>query len=131
MVACTLVLVRAHPALIHAPQPSFLLLYVRPTTLAADAAADGAAVAAPRLLLPLPLLPPRVRTPHEMAEGGDGGRWCGDAGMVVVVVGPCIRKCKRGEGLGAEILKPSSYGSVSGAPSGTTRAGGSALVRVP
>ena len=104
---------------------------MHPTTLAADAAADGVAVAAPRLLLPLPLLPPRARTPHEMAEGGDGGRWCGNGCMVVVVVGPCIHKCEQGKGLGAEISKPSSYGSVSGAPSGTTRAGGSALVRVP
>jgi hypothetical protein len=134
MVACTLVLICAHPALIHAPLvfalPFFLLLYVHPTTLAADAAADGAAVAAPWLLLPLLPLPPRVRTPHKMAEGGDGGRWCGDAGMVMVVVGPCIRKCER-EGLGAEISKPSSYSSVSGVPSGTTRAGGLALVSVP
>jgi len=66
-----------------------------------------------------------------MAEGGDGGRWCGDAGMAVVVVGLCIHKCEWGEGLGAEISQLSSYGSVSGAPRGTTRAGGSALVRVP
>ena len=43
MVACTLVLVCAHPALIRTPQPSFLPLYVHPTTLAAD----GAAVASP------------------------------------------------------------------------------------
>jgi len=40
--------------------------------------------------------------------------------MVVVAVGPCIRKCERGEGLGAKILKPSYYSSVSGVPSGTT-----------
>ncbi|KIM78755.1 hypothetical protein PILCRDRAFT_10977 [Piloderma croceum F 1598] len=87
---------------------------MHPTTLAAD----GVAVAALRLLLLLPLLPPRARTPHEMAEGGDGGRWCGNAGIVIVVVGPCIRKYEQGKGLGAEISKLSSYGSLSFAPAG-------------
>ena len=115
----------------HFALPLSLLLYVHPTTLATDAATTDAVAAALWLLLLLPLLPPHVCTQHEMAEGGDGRRGCGDAGMVVVVLGPCIRKCKRGEGLGAEILKLSSYGSVSGAPSGTTRAGSSALVHVP
>ena len=52
--------------------PLFLLLYICPTALAADAAADAAEVAAPRLLLPLSPLPPRICTLHEMRVEGDG-----------------------------------------------------------
>jgi hypothetical protein len=98
--------------------PLFLFLCVCPTALTTDAAAVAALQQ-----LPLPLLPPRVRTLHEMTKGGDGGRWRGDAGMGVVAVAPCIRKCERWEGLGAEISKLSYYGLVLGAPSGTTGGG--------
>ena len=51
------------------------------------------------LLLLLPLLP-RICTPHEMRVVGDGVRWWGDVGMVVVVVGLGIHKCEWAEGLG-------------------------------
>ena len=78
--------------------PLFLLLYIVPTTLATDAAADAAEVAAPQLLL---LLLPLLCTPHEMRVEGDGVRWWGDVGMVVVVIGLGICKCQWVEGLGA------------------------------
>ena len=68
MVACTLVLVRAHPALIHTPQPLFLLLYVHPTTLAAD----GAAVASPAATVASPAAAVAV-SPMHAAQNDRGG----------------------------------------------------------
>ena len=76
----------------------FLLLYIHPTALTADAAAE---VAAPWLLLPLSPLPPHVCTPNEMRVEGDGVRWWDDVGVVVVMVGLGIHKCEWAEGLRA------------------------------
>ena len=81
--------------------PLFLLLYICPTALTADAAADAAEVAAPWPLLPLSPLPPCVCMPHEMRVEVDGVRWWCDVGMVVVMVGLGICKCEWVEGLGA------------------------------
>ena len=41
--------------------------------------------------------------PCPTAVEGDGGRWCGCAVEVVVVVGLCVRTCKAGGGTGGQI----------------------------
>ena len=44
------------------------------------------------------------------------GRWWGGTNEVVMVVGPCIRKCKAGEGAGGQNHKTERDGSISGTP---------------
>jgi len=43
----------------------------------------------------------------EIAADSDGGRWCGGAEEVVVVVGRCVCKREAGGGLGSKTTKTS------------------------
>ena len=45
--------------------------------------------------------------PMEIAAECDGGRWCGGADEVVVVVGRCVCKREAGGGLGSKTTKTS------------------------
>jgi len=52
-----------------------------------------------------------------MGVESSGGRWCGGANEVVVVVGCCVCKCEAGEGAEGQKSEIEPLGLISGMPS--------------